>query len=152
MSRTPHGVDPVLRTRARRRAMQALYAWQMSGGEARTVIAQFAHEQAREQADLIYFEDMVRGVIEHQSTLDAALNTYLDRDIEQVDGVERAVLRIAAYEMRHRIDVPYRVVINEAIETAKRFGAEHGHTFINGVLDQAAIEWRSVESQAGKHT
>jgi N utilization substance protein B len=132
--------------------MQALYAWQMSGGEARTVIAQFAHEQAREQADLIYFEDMVRGVIEHQSTLDAALNTYLDRDIEQVDGVERAVLRIAAYEMRHRIDVPYRVVINEAIETAKRFGAEHGHTFINGVLDQAAIEWRSVESQAGKHT
>ena len=144
MSRTPHGVDPVLRTRARRRAMQALYAWQMSGGEARTVIAQFAHEQAREQADLIYFEDMVRGVIEHQSTLDAALNTYLDRDIEQVDGVERAVLRIAAYEMRHRIDVPYRVVINEAIETAKRFGAEHGHTFINGVLDQAAIEWRSV--------
>ena len=151
MSRTPHGVDPVLRTRARRRAMQAVYAWQMSGGEVRTVIAQFAHEQAREQADLIYFEDLVRGVIEHQATLDTALNKYLDRDVDQVDGVERAVLRIATYELHHRIDVPYRVVINEAIETAKRFGAEHGHTFVNGVLDQAALEWRAVETQAGKH-
>lgn len=150
MSRTPHGVDPVLRTRARRRAMQALYAWQMAGGEARTLIAQFAHEQAREAADLIYFEDLVRGVIEHQSTIDAALNQFLDRDVEQVDGVERAVLRLATYELRHRLDVPYRVVLNEAIETVKRFGAEHGHTYVNGVLDQAAVEWRSVEAKSGK--
>ena len=151
MSRTPHGVDPVLRTRARRRAMQALYAWQMAGGEARTIIAQFAHEQAREAADLIYFEDLVRGVIEHQSTIDAALNKFLDRDVEQVDGVERAVLRLATYELRHRIDVPYRVVLNEAIETVKRFGAEHGHTYVNGVLDHAAAEWRAVEANAARN-
>ena len=80
--------------------------------------------------------------------LDEALAPFLDRDIEQVDPIERAVLRLAAYELRMRPDVPYRVVINEAIETAKRFGAEHGHTYINGVLDHAAAAWRATEVQA----
>lgn len=75
----------------------------------------------------------------------AALAPFLDRGIEQVDPVERAALRIAAYELRQRPDVPYRVVLNEAIETVKRFGAEHGHTYVNGVLDRAAAEWRAVE-------
>lgn len=144
------GIDPVLRTRARRRAMQAIYAWQMSGGEARQVIAQFAHEQAREQADLVYFEDLVKGVLAHRHDNDDALRTLLDREVEEVDPVERSVLRIATYELRQRIDVPYRVVINEAIETAKRFGAEHGHTYVNGVLDRAAEAWRAVEVQAAR--
>ena len=144
------GVDPVLRSRARRRALQAVYAWQLSGAPVREVIAQFAHEQAREIADLEYFEDLVRGVDGNQEALDEALAPFLDRDIDQVDPVERAVLRLAAYELRLRPDVPYRVVINEAIETAKRFGAEHGHTYINGVLDHAAAEWRAPEVQASK--
>ena len=68
----------------------------------------------------------------------------------EVDAIERAVLRIAAYELRQRRDVPYRVVINEAIETVKRFGAEHGHTYVNGVLDHAAAAWRAVEVQAAR--
>jgi len=144
------GVDPVLRARARRRALQAVYAWQVSGGNAQQVIAQFAHEQAHEIADLGYFEDLVRGVMQHTAQLDEALTPYLDRTVEEVDPVERAVLRIAAYELLHRIDVPYRVVLNEAIETAKRFGAEHGHTYVNGVLDRAALEWRAAETGAGK--
>ena len=148
--RRPDGVDPVARSRARRRALQAVYAWQMSGTGAREVIAQFAHEQAKEPADLAYFEDLVRGVDEHRKDLDAALAPFLDRDIDQVDAIERAVLRLAAYELRHRPDVPYRVVINEAIEIAKRFGAEHGHTYVNGVLDHAAADWRSVEVGAGR--
>ena len=148
--RRPDGVDPVARSRARRRALQAVYAWQMSGTGAREVIAQFAHEQAKEPADLAYFEDLVRGVDEHRKDLDAALAPFLDRDIEQVDAIERAVLRLAAYELRHRPDVPYRVVINEAIEIAKRFGAEHCHTYVNGVLDHAAADWRSVEVGAGR--
>lgn len=148
MSRRPEGFDPVARSRARRRALQAVYAWQMSGTSAREVIAQFAHEQAREVADLEYFEDLVRGVDRHCEALDHALAPFLDRDIEQVDPIERAVLRIAAYELRERRDVPYRVVINEAIETAKRFGAEHGHTYVNGVLDRAAAVWRAAEVQA----
>ena len=148
--RRPDGVDPVARSRARRRALQAVYAWQMSGTGAREVIAQLAHEQAKEPPDLAYFEDLVRGVDEHRKDLDAALAPFLDRDIEQVDAIERAVLRLAAYELRHRPDVPYRVVINEAIEIAKRFGAEHGHTYVNGVLDHAAADWRSVEVGAGR--
>ena len=148
--RRPDGVDPVARSRARRRALQAVYAWQMSGTGVREVIAQFAHEQAKEPADLAYFEDLVRGVDEHRKDLDAALAPFLDRDIEQVDAIERAVLRLAAYELRHRPDVPYRVVINEAIEIAKRFGAEHGHTYVNGVLDHAAADWRSVEVGAAR--
>ncbi|GAB2493675.1 transcription antitermination factor NusB [Pseudoxanthomonas sangjuensis] len=144
------GVDPVLRARARRRALQAVYAWQVSGGNLQQVIAQFAHEQAHEIADLEYFEDLVRGVMQHTAQLDEALTPYLDRTVEEVDPVERAVLRIATYELLHRIDVPYRVVINEAIETAKRFGAEHGHTYVNGVLDRAALLWRTAETGAGK--
>jgi len=148
--RRSDGIDPVARSRARRRALQAVYAWQMSGASAREVVAQFAHEQAHEVADLVYFEDLVHGVDKHCEELDTALAPFLDRDIEQVDPIERAVLRIAAYELRQRRDVPYRVVINEAIETSKRFGAEHGHTYVNGVLDRAAAEWRAVEVQAAK--
>ena len=148
--RSRDGVDPVTRARARRRALQAVYAWQVSGGNAQQVIAQFAHEQAHEIADLEYFEDLVRGVMQHRAALDEALQPYLDRAVEEVDPIERAVLRIAAYELLHRIDVPYRVVLNEAIETSKRFGAEHGHTYVNGVLDRAALEWRAAEAAAGK--
>ena len=144
------GVDPVLRTRARRRALQAVYAWQVSGGEVREVIAQFAHEQVHEVADLEYFEDLVRGVLTHRATLDEALQPFLDRGIEEVDQIERAMLRIAAYELQHRIDVPYRVVIDEALKTVKRFGSEHGHTYVNGVLDRAAAHWRATEVQAAR--
>ena len=144
------GIDPVTRARARRRALQAVYAWQMSGGLVEQVIAQFAHEQAHEIADLEYFDDLVRGVVRHRASLDEALFGYLDRTVEEVDPIERAVLRLSAYELIHRLDVPYRVVLNEAIEIAKRFGSEHGHTYVNGVLDRAAAEWRSTEFHAGK--
>jgi N utilization substance protein B len=144
----PDGVDPHARSRARRRALQAIYAWQMSHTAINKVIDQFQNEQDMEVADTEYFEDLVRGVEANLATLDQALAAYLDRDIAQVDPIERAVLRIAAYELRHRIDVPYRVVINEAIETTKRFGSEHGHTFVNGVLDHAAAAWRPAEAQA----
>lgn len=142
------GIDPVLRSRARRRALQAIYAWQISGGDANGVVAQFAHEQAHEVADLEYFDDLVRGVIRYTRDLDAALAQFIDRKVDEVDQIERAALRIAAYELLHRLDVPYRVVINEAIDTTKRFGSEHGHTYVNGVLDHAAAAWRAVEVQA----
>lgn len=144
------GIDPVTRSRARRRALQAIYAWQVSGGSVRDVIAQFAHEQAREIADLAYFEDLVRGVIAGSAELDAALGAHLDREVAQVDQIERAVLRIATYELLHRLDVPYRVVLNEAIDTTKRFGSEHGHAYVNGVLDKAAADWRAPEVAASR--
>lgn len=148
--RSRTGVDPVLRARARRRALQAIYAWQISGGTPQQVIAQFAHEQAHEVADLEYFEDLVRGVGKHRAELDAALQPFLDRAVEEVDPIERAMLRIAAYELRHRLDVPFRVVIDEALRTVKRFGSEHGHTYVNGVLDRAAAQWRATEVQAAR--
>ncbi len=141
------GIDPAARSRSRRRALQAVYAWQMSNSPINKVIEQFQHEQDMEIADLQYFEDLVRGVAEHHDELDLELVKYLDRTLEQVDPIERAVLLIAAYELRHRPDVPYRVVINEAIETSKRFGADQGHTYVNGVLDKAAADWRATEMQ-----
>ena len=150
MKHRKDGIDPVARSRARRRALQAIYAWQVSGGTTQQIIGQFAHEQAHEVADLEYFEDLVRGVMTHVAELDGALAEFVDREVEQIDQIERAALRIATYEMRHRIDVPYRVVINEAIDSTKRFGSEHGHTYVNGVLDHAAAAWRAPEFGAAR--
>ncbi|HET7557503.1 MAG TPA: transcription antitermination factor NusB [Rhodanobacteraceae bacterium] len=148
MSKHPSGIDLAARSRARRRALQAIYAWQMSGSSVRSVIEQFRHEQDMQVADLEYFEDLVRGVDANRAELDAGLAPFLDRGIEQVDPIERATLRLGAYELKHRPDVPYRVVLNEAVELAKRFGAEHGHTYVNGVLDKLAREWRAAETAA----
>ncbi|MBN8885855.1 MAG: transcription antitermination factor NusB [Rudaea sp.] len=144
----PDGIDLAARSRARRRALQAIYAWQLSGNSMAKVMEEFRHEQDMEVADLGYFEDLLRGVNVHCAELDASLAPYLDREVAQVDPIERAALRLAAYELQHRIDVPYRVVINEAIEVTKRFGAEHGHTYINGVLDKLAAKARPVEYAA----
>jgi N utilization substance protein B len=141
----PDGIDPAARSRARRRALQAIYAWQMSKQPIAQVIEQFRDEQDMEIADLEYFQDLVLGIDRNLEQLDTELRKFLDREIPQVDPIERGVLRIAAYELLHRADVPYRVVINEAIETTKRFGSDHGHTFINGVLDKAAASWRPSE-------
>ena len=150
---TPHrtaGIDPAARSRARRRALQAVYAWQLSQSPVEKVIENFRAEQDMDVADLEYFEALVRGVAEHAGPIDAVLARYIDRDVAQVDPIERAVLRIAGYELAYRLDVPYRVVINEAIETTKRFGAEQGHTYVNGVLDRAAAEWRAAEIQGAR--
>ena len=144
------GVDPHARSRARRRALQAIYAWQLSHTAINKVIDQFQNEQDMEVADQEYFEDLVRGVEANLGTLDEALSHFLDRDIAQVDPIERAALRIAAYELQHRIDVPYRVVLNEAVESVKRFGSEHGHTYVNGVLDHAAVALRAIEVQTAR--
>ena len=145
MSARKDGIDLAARSRARRRALQAVYAWQISGTPMPAVIAQFEHEQEMEIADVEYFRDLVEGVETRVDELDAKLQPYLDRPVAQVDPIERAILRLATYELLHRADVPYRVVINEAIEVSKRFGAEFGHTYINGVLDQAAAAWRGAE-------
>ena len=147
--RRSDGIDLAARSRSRRRATQALYAWQMSGNSMDSVIEEFRHEQDMEIADLDYFEDLLRGVARHCAELDAGLAPFLDREPKQVDPIERAVLRLAAYELLHRPDVPFRVVLNEAIEVTKRFGAEHGHSYVNGVLDKAARAWRPSEQRPG---
>ena len=146
--RRSDGIDPAARTRARRRAVQALYAWELGGNPMRRVIDDFRHEQDMQIADLEYFEDLLRGVEVHCKELDAGLAPFIDRDIEHVDPIERAVLRLAAYELNHRLDVPYRVVLNEAVEVTKRFGSEQGHTYVNGVLDKLARQCRATETAA----
>ncbi len=146
----PDGIDPAARSRSRRRALQAIYAWQVSGQTITQVIEQFRNEQDMEIADLAYFEDLLRGVSEHLERIDAELRRFVDRDIVQIDPIERGVLRLAAYELLYRIDVPWRVVLNEAVETTKRFGADQGHTYVNGVLDRAAGEWRTAEVKSAR--
>ena len=136
------------RARSRRRALQALYQWQITGQSAKTIAEQFFEEQDMSIADKDYFRDLLNGVEREKDELDAGLQPLLDRPIEQVDPIERAVLRLAGYELRSRPDVPYRVVLNEAIDLAKDFGAEGGHTYVNGVLDKAALLWRAVEFAA----
>ncbi|MFZ0870912.1 MAG: transcription antitermination factor NusB [Rhodanobacter sp.] len=150
MSQHPQGLDLAARSRARRRALQALYAWQLSGSHMNAVIDQFRHEQDMEVADLEYFEDLLHGVENNVATLDECLRPHIDREVAQIDPIERAVLRLAAYELKYRPDVPYRVIINEAIEVTKRFGADHGHSYVNGVLDKLAVDLRSVEKQHGR--
>lgn len=145
-ARRGDGIDPAARTRARRRAVQALYAWELGGNPMPRVIDDFRHEQDMQIADLEYFEDLLRGVETHCAELDAGLAPFLDREVERVDPIERAVLRLAAYELKFRLDVPYRVVLNEAVEVTKRFGADQGHTYVNGVLDKLARDWRAAEA------
>lgn len=147
MNQRPEGIDLAARSRARRRALQAIYAWQMSGSKMNAVIEQFRHEQDMEVADLEYFEDLLHGIERHVAELDEALTPYIDREVGQIDPIERAALRIAAYELKFRPDVPYRVVINEAIEVTKRFGADHGHSYVNGVLDKLASQLRGTEKR-----
>ena len=143
--RRTDGIDLAARSRARRRALQATYAWQIARNPMASVMAQFEHEQEMEIADLEYFKDLLTGLERNRAEIDLKLRAFLDREVEAVDPIERAVLRLASYELLYRPDVPYRVVINEAIEIAKRFGADFGHTYINGVLDKAAAEWRAAE-------
>jgi transcription antitermination protein NusB len=136
------------RARARKRALQALYQWQLTDQTAETIVRQFNEEQDMSIADNDYFQDLVLGVERERVDIDQILQPFLDRPIAQVDPIERAVLRLAGYELKSRIDVPYRVVINEAIDLAKDFGAEGGHTYVNGVLDKAIPLWRAAEWQA----
>ena len=147
MSRHPSGIDLAARSRARRRALQAVYAWQMSGSRMSEVVEQFRHEQDMEVADLDYFVDLLYGVESHVEELDTLLKPQLDREIGQIDPIERAALRLGAYELKFRPDVPYRVILNEAIEVTKRFGAEHGHSYVNGVLDKLVAALRVLEKR-----
>jgi N utilization substance protein B len=136
------------RSQARRHAVQAIYQWQMAGQDVGEIANQFLEEQDLAGFEVTYFKDLLQGVPKHLNELDELLKPALDRAIESVDPVERAVLRLGAFELRYKPEVPYRVVINEAVELAKVFGAEQGHKYVNGVLDQVAKQVRSVEIRA----
>ncbi|WP_127959163.1 transcription antitermination factor NusB [Serratia microhaemolytica] len=131
-------MKPSARRRARECAVQALYSWQVSHNDIADIEHQFLTEQDVKGADITYFRELLSGVATHATLLDSLMTPYLSRQLEELGPVERAVLRLALYELKMREDVPYKVAINEAIELAKIFGAEDSHKFVNGVLDKAA--------------
>lgn len=133
------------RHRARKRAVQALYQWQVTHQEAGEILEQFREEQAGSRFDNEYFETLVRRVVEHADELDELLAPFAERALANVDPVERSILRLAAWELRNCPELPWRVVLDEAIELSHVFGASHGHSFVNAVLDRAAREWRAAE-------
>jgi len=129
--------------------MQALYQWLLSGDVSVSDIEnQFSEDQEMQSANQEYFSELLNGVTGNQDELSGLLATHVSRPLEEIDPVEHAVLLIAAYEFKYVTSVPYRAVINEAIELTKIYGAEAAHKFINGVLDKMADELRSVEKSA----
>ena len=133
------------RSQARHHAVQAVYQWQMTGQDVADIDRQFLEEQDVTKFDIPYFRDLLHGVPGHLHALDEVLAPLLDRSIASVDPVERAILRLGAYELKYHLEVPYRVAINEAVELAKVFGATDGHKYVNGVLDRMARQARQAE-------
>ena len=148
MSETKPAKKGSTRSAAREVAMQALYQWLQADTEAGELVSQFQRSGLLQNVDSKYFRELVHGVIEGADGLAFEIAEILDRDITQLDPVERAVLLMAVFEFRDRIEVPYRVVINEAVELTKRFGGQDSHRYINGVLDKAARRLRTTETGA----
>ncbi len=134
------------RGKARRLAMQAMYQWQMTADDIDGIEQQFIEENDMRQVDQQYFSELLLGVLMEITTIDTALEKHMSRKINAVDPVERAILRIATYEFIKRPDVPYRVVLNEAVLLTKKFCAEKSHTFVNAVLDKVARDTRTHET------
>ncbi len=142
-------MKPVARRRARECAVQAVYSWQLSQNSISDVESTFLSEQDIKDVDVRYFRELLSGVAANTAELDALMAPYLSRQLSRLGQIEKAILRLALFELSKRIDVPYKVAINEAIDLAKTFGAEDSHKFVNGVLDKVAPVVRR-ESVIGK--
>ena len=135
---------------ARQAAVQALYQWDVTGQNRFDIESSFLSDRKLELSDQEYFQQLITLIPQQAPELDAAVAPYLDRDMGKVDPIERAILRLSAYELIHRVEIPYRVVINEAIELAKTFGSENSYRFINGILDRMGTSVRELEVSASK--
>lgn len=138
------------RRKARHYALQALYQWHMASSSPRTIEAEFRTDYDFSVVDLEYFQALLHGVPPLAEELDALYGPLLDRELRELDPIERCLLRMGSYELRERIDVPYRVVINEAVSLAKKFGAADSYKYINGVLDKLAAQLRGPEVSAAR--
>ena len=155
---SPAGADAVprrggggARRRARASAVQALYQWHMTGQDAAEIESQFLADRLADDpraVDRAFFRALLHGVVGSAARLDGRIEPLLDRPVAQVDPVECAVLRIGAFELVERLEIPTRVVINEAVELAKTFGGENGHRYVNGVLDRLARNVRPAEARS----
>ena len=135
------------RRRARALAMQGLYQRHFSKTPISDIEAEFMVDNDMSKVDSAFFRDLIRGVHREQAELDRLIEPFLDRPLDEVDPIELSIVRIGAYELKHRIDVPYRVVINEGIELAKRFGGTEGHKFVNSLLDKLSQRLRLAETR-----
>ncbi len=133
---------------AREKALQALYQWDIGNAQSSDVREQFLQTQDMSRVDVDYFTELFNGISHDPDVVDEAMLNALDRPLTDLDPIERAVLRIAVYELQHKLDVPVRVVINEGIEITKRFGADKGHRYVNGVLDKLAAVLRPQEGKS----
>jgi N utilization substance protein B len=151
MTAPPKGPPKTARRRSREFALQGLYEWLLSreGAEqAGAVDAHIRETPGFDKADAPHFEALLHGAIREAPTLRAAIAPHLDRPIAELSPVEHGVLLIGAYELAHHVEVPYRVVINEAVEVAKSFGGTDGFKYVNGVLDKLGIDMRPTEVRA----
>ena len=133
------------RRRARVLAMQGLYQRHFSKSSITDIESEFIVDNDMSKVDTAYFRDLLRGVHREQAELDRLLEPFLDRPIHEVDAIELAIVRLGTYELKHRLDVPYKVVINEGIEMAKKFGGTEGHKFVNSLLDKLSHRLRLAE-------
>jgi N utilization substance protein B len=133
------------RTVARKLALQALYRWQLNACDWQELVREFAEDPDMRRADAQYFRELISGVCAQRAELDSALEPLLDRKPTELDPIEHAVLLIGGYELQRCPDVPFRVVINEAVALSRRFGATDAYKYINAVLDRASRLWRSQE-------
>jgi N utilization substance protein B len=138
------------RHKARRAAVQALYQWQMTEQAPTEIENHFILDHEMDDVDMDYFHHLVREIPLHRHELDDHLLRHLDRALDDVDPVELACLRIGAYEFEFQPEIPYKVVLNEAVELAKTFGGEHGHKYVNAILDKVALDLRPHEVGAAR--
>lgn len=138
-------MKPSPRRKARELAVQAVYSWQISKNSVNDIEVNFITDNAKRRFDIEYFQLLLRGVTTNVEELDLAISPHVDRPIDDIDHVEKAILRVAVFELSDCQEVPYRVVINEAIELAKSFAADDSHKFVNGVLDKVVKIVRSKD-------
>jgi N utilization substance protein B len=139
-----------LRRRSRELALQGLYDWLLSGEQVSEIELHMRSQDDFLPCDEAHFQALLRGCIDQASEIDVALGRHVDRKMSELSPVEHGVLMIGVYELKHCIDIPYRVVINEAVELAKSFGGTDGHKFVNGVIDKTAADLRVVEVEAAR--
>ncbi|WP_395699897.1 transcription antitermination factor NusB [Aquabacterium sp.] len=136
------------RRRSREIALQGLYEWLIGGADAGVIDAHMREQEDFDKADRVHYDALLHGCIAEAADLDAVLGRHVDRKTTELSPVEHAVLLIGAYELKHCLDIPYKVAINEAVELAKSFGGTDGHKYVNGVLDKTAGDLRPVEVAA----
>ena len=148
--RAPRSGPKSARRRARELALQGLYEWLLSAAEPAVIAAHMREQDGFDKCDAAHFDRLLAGCIGEAGEIDEALTRHVDRKTSHLSPVEHGILMIGAYELKHCIEIPYKVAINEAVELAKSFGGTDGHKYVNGVLDKTAADLRPVEVAAAR--